>query len=400
MPWWLFLEQDEDHSGNFSAIEACALGMKSLIRTIPESTCLLILTHYSPDDDSVNFSPSQRLRYWLDQAGISPDRVEIVTADRKVNFGIWAEDPYAVSRDQQDQETFFVEPDEFQRDDDGLIADIVATPNNGLERTQAKLIYQGGNILIGDEFWFLGKDYLNDSIRKKLIPAFPPESIELRAADMYRSMLDRQRHLITIACRKPVPGFGNSKAIQTFTNDDGKEWQEEIYRGNDEGTVQPIFHIDMFLTLAGRQADGRYIVLVGDPVLAARLTGQALPSHALGYAFDDIAQQLEEHGFRVIRNPLPLTYDDDEKQRVRHWYYASSNNALVEIAGHSKQVWLPTYGYRKWKELTVTDDYNKQIWWDLGFQVRDPGDFHGFAVNLGAAHCIKKYVRRGFAQSA
>ena len=360
MPWWLFLKASDPHGANFPAIEACALGMKNLIRQIPDGTSLLILTHDQVDDNGVNFKPPDRLREWLDEAKIDRTRCEIVTTSKIVNFGIWAEDPYAISREQEGEEIFFVEPDEFTRGDDRFIADVVASPKTGLERTQVALTYQGGNILIGDEFWFLGKDYLNDSIRKGLIKPFPPESVELRAADRYREMLDRKRHLITIASRKPVPGFRNSKAIQTFTDDHNVVWQEEIYRGNDEGTVQPIFHIDMFLTLAGRDTDGRYIVLVGDPKLAADLIKQELPSHALGYAFDDIAEQLVDHGFRVIRNPLPLTYDDDEQNHVRHWYYASSNNALVEIDEKSKKVWLPTYGYRKWPELKDTDERTRR----------------------------------------
>ena len=85
---------------------------------------------------------------------------------------------------------------------------------------------------------------------------------------------------------------------------------------------------------------------------------------------------------------------DDVTSQERMWYFATSNNALVQNA-FSKEVWLPTYGYGNWTELKKTDDANKQIWEGLGFTVHQLSDFHPFAENLGAVHCIKKYLARG-----
>ena len=34
------------------------------------------------------------------------------------------------------------------------------------------------------------------------------------------------------------------------------------------------------------------------------------------------------------------------------------------------------------------------LWRSLGYDVVRLGDFHAFAVNLGAVHCIKKYLER------
>ena len=109
----------------------------------------------------------------------------------------------------------------------------------------------------------------------------------------------------------------------------GADWVEELYAGNEPGTRQPIFHIDMFLSLAGRGADGRYRVLVGDPREAARLTGETLQPHAMAAVFDDVARDLAGRGYDVTRTPLPLVYADDVDARVRSWYFATSNNVLV-----------------------------------------------------------------------
>ena len=62
----------------------------------------------------------------------------------------------------------------------------------------------------------------------------------------------------------------------------GEPWTEVLYFGNKPGTVQPLFHIDMFVTLAGRAEDGRYRVLVGDPHLAAQIL--AMPDSAARHA--------------------------------------------------------------------------------------------------------------------
>jgi hypothetical protein len=85
---------------------------------------------------------------------------------------------------------------------------------------------------------------------------------------------------------------------------------------------------------------------------------------------------------------------DDPSAKERMWYFATSNNALVQNAP-TNDVWLPTYGYGNWKELTKTDAANKKVWEDLGFTVHQLSDFHPFAENLGAVHCIKKYLGRG-----
>jgi hypothetical protein len=89
-----------------------------------------------------------------------------------------------------------------------------------------------------------------------------------------------------------------------------------------------------------------------------------------------------------------LVYQDNHINKSRLWYFASANNALVEIDGERKTVWLPTYGYGRWSNLEVTDRMNDTIWSQLGFETRMVGDFHPFAVNLGALRCVTKCLVR------
>lgn len=133
----------------------------------------------------------------------------------------------------------------------------------------------------------------------------------------------------------------------------------------------------------------------GSPQMAGDYSRVAeIPEHSMCEVFDDIAAQLDQLGFDVIRNPLPLVYQDNHITKTRLWYFDSANNALVEIDGASKTVWLPTYGHDDWIGLATTDRINEEIWRRLGFEPRTLGNFHPFAVNLGALRCMAKCLVR------
>jgi hypothetical protein len=167
-------------------------------------------------------------------------------------------------------------------------------------------------------------------------------------------------------------------------------WREAVDRSlSRSGTRQPVFHLDMFMTLAGEKR-----VLVGDPLAASRMIGLPLPPEFPLQAFEDIALDLERHGLEVIRNPLPFVYFDDPGAKLREWFYASANNAWVERYAERNRVWLPQYGFGAWPELKVTDDANAALWRELGFDVIAAGDFLPLADQLGALNCVSKILER------
>lgn len=317
----------------------------------------------------------------------------IVVAPDFLNFTVWAEDPYVVVEDTDPASaaTYLVEPFTFTRAGDALIAERVAQAGP-LQSTQSPLYFQGGNVLIGDDFVLLGIDYLYNTLETfrtsgaVSIPA-GAEPFDF-ITGLFRRTFGGEREMFFPGTRLTVPQQQQA-AIQV----DGRPWTEVRYMGT--GDRQPIFHIDMFLSLAGRADNGRYRVLVGSPGEADRILGRPTSAYAMHEVFDDIASRLTAEGFEVIRNPLPITYVDYPEERVREWYFATSNNCLVEIDGESRQVWLPTYGHGPWEELAATDDANRQVWEQLGFEVNLLGDFNLFTQNLGAVHCIKKYLQRG-----
>lgn len=252
--------------------------------------------------------------------------------------------------------------------------------------------FEGGNILTGDDFFFLGADHAVDTFIDLGELLVPDKNLSAKKclSQLYQHHLDKDRALYLIGTMLQLP----AERVSTFSRN-GEEWQEVLYLKNREGTVQPIFHIDMFLTLAGRNEEGKYQVLVGDPRMAAELLGNNSADLATPEAFDDIARLISKLGFEVTRNPLPLTYVDDEEERVRKWYFATYNNALVEIKNHDeKTVWLPSYGHGNWQELQETDRANEALWQRLGLNVVMLDDLHPFAECSGSVHCIKKYIRR------
>ena len=355
---------------------------RDLLAKLPAQTAVVILTHETVADE---------VRAWLAAAGrTTPGRDTVVATDDFLGFSVWAEDAYVVISD-DDGAHAFVEPAAFPRYGDALVADQVSSAAR-LGLFQAPLHLQGGNVLVGDDFFFIGIDYPLLTFAEGILTAPAPAGEDALLREVYRRYLDAERTFVPVGTTLPVP----PAAQRPFTMG-GATWVEDIHAGNAPGTRQPIFHIDMFVSLAGRGADGRYRVLVGDPRDAARLTGEPLQAHAMAAVFDDIARDLGRRGYAVTRTPLPLVYSDDEQARVRSWYFATSNNVLVHAPdGARPTVYLPTYAHGPFGDtLAATDRRNAEIWEDLGYDVVGLGDFHPFAINLGAAHCIKKYLARG-----
>jgi hypothetical protein len=351
---------------------------RDLLTKLPASAELLILTHQAV---------AEEVRGWV-AAAQRGARVDVVVTDDFLGFSVWAEDAYVTIAD--GARHAFVEPAAFPRYGDALIADEVSRAGD-LDLYQAPLHLQGGNVLIGDDFFFVGIDYPLLTFADGILEAPTRAAQDGLLREVYRTYLDAQRTFVPVGTTLPVPA-AERREFQL----QGATWSEEIYAGNAPGTRQPIFHIDMFVSLAGRGADGRYRVLVGDPREAGRLTGEPLQPHAMAAVFDDIARDLDRRGYAVGRAPLPLVYADDVDARLRSWYFATSCNVLVHApAGERPVVFIPTYAHGPFAGvLDATDARNAEIWKDLGYDVVPLGDFHPFASNLGAAHCIKKYLAR------
>ena len=380
---------------------------KKMLETLPKSTRFACL---------VNTGSKAIVEEWLKTYGRDETSV-VVEAPDYVGFSIWAQDAYAISTN-LDQQAYFVEPLSFLRYADAVVADYITQATN-IKDFQVPLYFQGGNILVADDFWLIGADYptktleyINDAI---ILPeGEAPEALVKR---LFRENLDVSRELHYVGSQIPVPVDD-----VILVKEDSQYCVDMVFQGNEQGTVQPLFHIDMFLSLAGRDANGKYQILVGDPSMAPMPPSAMVNSYTMQNVYDAIADGLKSGGFTVIRNPLPLTFSkqtvkleelnhsENEKLyriylelrnlgltevELRNWYFATSNNALVEITDTFKRVWLPTYGYDEFKYLEDSDKKNQDIWENLGFEVTMLPNCHILASGLGAVHCIQKYIERG-----
>jgi hypothetical protein len=371
-------------------------------------------------------SARAEIETWFTAAG-HEEAVTFVPLPDYVAFTDWAEDAYVSLTDATDGTRYLMEPWEFLRAGDALIADAVEE-HAGISASQAPLIFQGGNCLIGDDFWFLGTDYFADTVallRSRRTPVAVPDGADLGAAvrQLFREYVDGGRELVLVGTRRPiaVPEFRGRR--------EGEDYFLDLPSGG-TGAFQPIFHIDMFVTLVGRQDDGRFTVLVGDPALADDLLGTTSP-YALPEVHDSIAATLSAAGFDVRRTPLvhrgtpaqslsladlraiaereksaalaqavrELTAagaDDGTAVTVRDWHHITWNNCLVEDSAEAgRHVYLPSFGHGPDADLAALDQHLAGMWHDLGFEVHLLADFGSFARRQGVVHCIKKYLRRG-----
>ena len=399
---------------------ALAAGYKSVIAALRPGTHFVVVHAKSlrPEIDG-----------WFISGGHPIAAATFVEMPDYVNFTDWAEDGYVCLSDASSGTTFLMEPWEFPRSGDTLIAEAVQTVAATNIRTgQAPLIFQGGNCLIGDDFWLLGKDYFADSVNLIGEPRTPVQipggtSPEEFVAQLFTDFVDGSRRLIVVGTNRAIP-------LRSFYGTrEGNAYFLDI-ASDGAGTFQPIFHIDMLITLIGKTAGGAFEVFVGSPALADSLLGRSSP-FGLNDVYDTIAQQLTTEGFTVHRNPLvhqptsgnrfSLAELRELAQRpgneeigpavdelasagatgstqitARSWHHITWNNCLVENStAKGKHVYMPTFGHRPRTELKAIDDEMKRLWTNLGFTVHALGDFNAFAERQGVVHCIKKYLQRG-----
>jgi hypothetical protein len=394
-----------------------AAGYRSVIGAMRPGTRFVVVHH---ENDR------QAVEGWFREAGHPEGNTVYVPMPGYVDFTDWAEDGYLALVDSDEDRTYLLEPWSFPRSGDSLIADAVEE-FSPVRATQAPLVFQGGNCLIGDDFWLLGTDYFLDTLELvqsgELPITVPPGRTAVEfVRELFRRHVDSDRELHLVGTKRPLG------LKRYYASTESGEYHLDL-PGDGTGDVQPIFHIDMFVTLAGR-ADGRFRVLVGSPQLADATLGTKSP-YSLQNAYDEIAADFAARGFEVVRNPLvhrprisqQLRFADlqsfagtpdgaelrevvgeftkagaqpDSTINVRAWHHITWNNCLVENSPQEgRHVYLPTFGHGENADLAVIDDEMERLWTGMGYSVHRLADFNAFASRQGVVHCIKKYLRRG-----
>ncbi len=326
----------------------------SLLSQINSSTTLIIATHNST---------AAQINRWLEAFKLT-GQSQLITVSDDTALSMWVQDDVHIITNGNGSYTLLISQQ--AKPSTHVLMQLIADAA-GMSVSTAENLPDGGNVLAGDDFIMIGGDDWGDS-----------DTSPLPGCCAENTFVITSRLNVPCELKRPLPAIGD-------------DWHEILYLGNKPDSCQPIFHIDIFLTLAGRDDNNRPRVLVADPVMAANLLNWPPLAHDLHKHFDDIAAQLENSGFSVMRNPLPLVYCDLPDKRQRQWYFSSSNNVIVQICDTSDNiVWLPTYGHGNWPQLALTDDANIKIWQNMGFDVRPVSHCQPLAENFGGLKCFTK----------
>ena len=297
---------------------------------------------------------------------------------------MWAQDPYFILQDPFG-EPVFLEPYYFPRKAEQLIAEQVSAYADYLMRA-IRYDFEGGNLLAGDDYLLAGRDILEINLKK-----YYPKTKEGRRMGISQIETDLKR----IFGVKYLYWVGEEQAIN---------FKELVVRQN-ETECQPFFHLDLYLTLGGKDKEGKEIIYVAalqDPSNLQVLSKNTQKDfHQLKTMLDRTAAYFETvhtiakgPGFFVRRLPMEAIIAEGVL-RVH-----SYNNCLIECYGDTKNVYLPKYhdlGPRSQKTQFHCQEMARKAFSSSGYNVVFvDGRFKSLAKKAGSLHCIAKVLRRSF----
>lgn len=292
----------------------------------------------------------------------------------------WAQDPFFILEGQGHFPHLILEPFSFRFKADQFVAEQVASQSDFLIKP-THLYFEGGNILVGDDFMFVGMDDVEENIKAYYSTAVRNEALLTIKQEFQKAFGIRYVYFIGLPTEKRI-----------------KLQKTKLALG--EG-LQPFFHLDMFLTLGGRNKDGDEIVFL------AQIDNRHLPKNfpeedkkLLNEAIDHVHQQIvaysEQPGpnFSLDRVPIGIELTEElteEGKKIAH--LLSFNNVLLEIYGNVKRVYLPKYdlpAQRAQLHEEAEDSFKRH-----DFKVISTiGEFTHKQDENAALHCIVKVLKR------
>ncbi|BDS12450.1 hypothetical protein [Aureispira anguillae] len=406
---------DEESTKN-NAVEGLQLLIEELMRKMPRVDHFILITNEVPKKDY-----KFKIESKLEKLGLADRLFLCKVIPISLNISAWASDPYKAVYyvDGNEKRLHLFEPqnmihrtgcadeeilDKLFLTKKRIPQDIQNLFHSSHDEERFNLSFDGGNILVGERFVLIGADTESANVSK-----------EEELKEKFEKLLTGKKELLLLK-GEPPQYYARPELIETEGEIKNILATREI-RGI---CCQPLFHLDLFITLAGEK-DGKEQLVIGKPVVGLPMkTLRGLPYHTLGMIYDQIYQteysiqqvikQLEGASteFEIIRIPMPLTYHNDFKDHtIRKWYWATYNNCIVEVTKNSeKTVWLPSYlhdykkhygeSYSGWKDdLAPYEDEAKAIWKKLGFKVvMINAHFHMYAQSHGSLACLVNCIDR------
>lgn len=235
---------------------------------------------------------------------------------------------------------------------------------------------EGGNILIGDDYALVGKNILakNFELGKRMSPDNPEKWI----SNQLKQLLG-VRFLIWVGLEKVL---------------DLKE-----FHSTGAQQLQPFFHIDLFVTLAGKNREGQENIFLAnlrqDQIEGAEDVDAPFLNE-IEKALDETKKLLEEVGknrpgptFRISSIDMGGKIIDQNGKRILVPF--SYLNAHIEYFQGFRRIYLPSFKSTIALESTIKENLKYDGFKSVVFV---KGPFEHYAERHGSLHCISKVLMR------
>lgn len=323
------------------------------------------------------------------QGGRFPGRVRFVELDAE-SLTIWPQDPFLVLRNEEGEGRLLV-PRRFDRADDREMARAVAN-DLGWPVVESELLFEGGNIVSDATHAFIGADTILANVLELEIDAD-------EAVRRFERALGRRVHVIG-----PSPQPVAHIDLVLTPLGDGRLALADPERGADlvaalaESAPRTLaaFEADAETRFFGRTSIRALSTLDGEtlrpPSIVGR-TGEMIEyTRRLAPVFDQLAEELRERGFEVLRVPALLAPPESSASEpdafAPGYPLLAYHNVLVEHERDARVVYLPRFG------LDVLDAAAAAAWQSAGYRVVSVDGLLTPASYGGGLRCSVKVLER------